>query len=271
MTTPGGGRVSYRLAAIDLDQTLLDSRGGVGEADARALRALAEKGIAIAPATARWHSAALWPLQQVGIEAATIACGGADVRLSDGRVVEQTPMADGFVPFIAELCDRAQWVVSLSTADVTYRRENEMPAWAASAPAGIVPVTHLRDADLSGLLTVLAHVERGDPHIAELAQWAGSVRVYNAFAFDGSGMITITAAGIDKGTALVALCGALGIDAAEAVAFGDSEVDIPMFEAAGLAVAMGNATAAVKAAAGIVTATADEGGVSRAIREIWGL
>ncbi|MCE7927754.1 MAG: HAD family phosphatase [Chloroflexi bacterium CFX7] len=142
--------------------------------------------------------------------------------------------------------------------------------WAANAPAGLVPVTHLREADLTGLLTVLAHVDEGDPHLAELAPWAGRVRVHNAVAFDGSGMITVTAAGIDKGTALVALCGALGLDPEEAVAFGDSEVDIPMFEAAGLAVAMGNATAPVRAAAAMVTATADEGGVAQAIHRIWG-
>lgn len=260
----------YRLAAIDLDQTLLDSRNRVGEADARALRALAEAGVIIAAATARWNAAARWPLEQLGIDAATIACGGADVRLGDGAIVEQTPLPPEFVPFVAALCDRAGWVVSLSTPGVTYRRERELPAWAANAPAGLVPVTHLREADLTGLLTVLAHVDEGDPHLAELAPWAGRVRVHNAVAFDGSGMITVTAAGIDKGTALVALCGALGLDPAEAVAFGDSEVDIPMFEAAGLAVAMGNATAPVRAAAAMVTATADEGGVAQAIRRIWG-
>ncbi|MCE7927753.1 MAG: hypothetical protein DYG91_04520 [Chloroflexi bacterium CFX7] len=104
----------YRLAAIDLDQTLLDSRNRVGEADARALRALAEAGVIIAAATARWNAAARWPLEQLGIDAATIACGGADVRLGDGAIVEQTPLPPEFVPFVAALCDRAGWVVSLS-------------------------------------------------------------------------------------------------------------------------------------------------------------
>lgn len=260
----------YRLAAIDLDQTLLDSNGRVGEADARALSALSERGVVVAPATARWYSAARWPFQQLGIEAAAIACGGADVRLADGTIIEQTTLPREFVPFVADLCDRAHWIVSLSTPDVTYRRERELPAWAANAPAGLVPVTHLRDADLSGLLTVLAHVDEGDPHVAELERWAGQVRVHNAVAFDGSGMVTITAAGIDKGTALLALCRALGIDPADAVAFGDSDVDIPMLAVAGLGVAMGNASDAVKAAASMVTGAADEGGVAQAIARIWG-
>jgi len=261
----------YRLAAIDLDGTLLDSHNRVSDADAQALRDLASAGVVIAPATARWYSASLAPFRQMGINVASIACGGTDVRLADGAVVEQTPLPPAFVPFVAELCDRAHWVVSLSTADRTYRRERELPPWAANAPPGLYPVTHLRDADLSGLLTVLAHVDAGDPHLSELDPWADQILAHRAVAWNGSEMVTVTAAGVDKGTALLSLCRALGIDRSEAVAFGDSEVDIPLLRAAGLGVAMGNAADAVKAAAGRVTATVDDSGVARAVREIWGL
>ena len=51
----------------------------------------------------------------------------------------------------------------------------------------------------------------------------------------------------------------------EAIAVGDEGNDLAMVAAAGLGVAMGNATAAVKAAANIVTADCDHDGVAEVI------
>ena len=82
-------------------------------------------------------------------------------------------------------------------------------------------------------------------------------------------LVTVTAADVDKGSGLLALCRALDIPPQEAVAFGDSEVDLPMFRAAGLSVAMANASDAIRAAATMTTASADEDGVAKAIAQIW--
>jgi hydroxymethylpyrimidine pyrophosphatase-like HAD family hydrolase len=81
-------------------------------------------------------------------------------------------------------------------------------------------------------------------------------------------MLTITAKGVEKGRGLRALCDALGIDPAVAAAFGDSEVDLPMFRVAGLSVAMGNGTAEVQDAATFVTTTTDEDGFAAAVERI---
>lgn len=134
----------------------------------------------------------------------------------------------------------------------------------------MVPVTTLAGADLSGLLAVLASVAPDDPLLAELAPWSTSVTAHRAVSFNGDALLTITASGVDKGTGLLALCAALGIDPSQAAVFGDSDVDLPMFEAAGLAVAMGNASDHVKARAQLVTGPADEAGVAEAVRHIWG-
>ena len=73
-----------------------------------------------------------------------------------------------------------------------------------------------------------------------------------------------------KGPALRRLCDALGIPPPETAAFGDTEVDLPMIELAGLGVAMGDAPEPVQAAANMVAGTALEDGVATAIRRIWG-
>lgn len=67
---------------------------------------------------------------------------------------------------------------------------------------------------------------------------------------------------VNKGQGVLDTCRALGIDPADTVAFGDAQNDIPMLKAAGIGVAMGNAAAAVRAAADAVTASNNEDGIA---------
>ncbi len=60
-------------------------------------------------------------------------------------------------------------------------------------------------------------------------------------------------------------CEAQGVSMADVVAFGDAENDVTMLEAAGIGVAMGNATPEAKAAADIVTDDIDADGVWNAL------
>jgi hypothetical protein len=73
--------------------------------------------------------------------------------------------------------------------------------------------------------------------------------------------------GISKASGMRKVCELLGITMSEVVAMGDSMNDLSMIRAAGLGVAMGNAQDGVKAAADLVTATNDEHGVAKVIRE----
>ncbi len=69
-----------------------------------------------------------------------------------------------------------------------------------------------------------------------------------------------------KGKALIALCEHLGFSAGQAMAFGDGLNDISMLQAAGIGVAMENAGSRVKAAADVVTGHCNDAGVAQAIR-----
>ena len=72
--------------------------------------------------------------------------------------------------------------------------------------------------------------------------------------------------GVDKGTALRAMCDALDIPVEAAIAVGDQGNDLSMIRVAGLGVAMGNATQEVKEAAKAVTADCDHDGVAEVIK-----
>jgi len=60
---------------------------------------------------------------------------------------------------------------------------------------------------------------------------------------------------VDKGVGLAAACRKLGIDLSETAAIGDSDVDLPLFERAGLSVALANATERLKEEASVVVSS----------------
>ncbi len=75
--------------------------------------------------------------------------------------------------------------------------------------------------------------------------------------------LDVTVARANKGEGVAALAAQAGIPLGETAAVGDMPNDIPMLRRAGLGVAMGQAPAAVRAAARLVTASNEENGVAR--------
>ena len=61
------------------------------------------------------------------------------------------------------------------------------------------------------------------------------------------------------------LCDSLHISPDEVMALGDHDIDAPLLRAAGLGIAVGNASPIARAAADEVTASCDEDGVAHAI------
>ena len=77
--------------------------------------------------------------------------------------------------------------------------------------------------------------------------------------------IEINAAAANKGQALLALAAHLGLRPEQTMAFGDGENDVGMLKFAGVGVAMGNASDAVKAQANYVAPGVDDGGIAHTV------
>jgi len=254
----------FRLAAFDLDGTLLSGPSSMGEANAAALHDLVARGVVVAPATARFHAVALLPFASAGLQVPAVSCAGADVRHADGRVIELRALPGACGRFLADLCDRAGWRATFATTDRAFRLAPDLPPWAATPPPYLAAVTSFADVDVGSVLNALIYARPDDPWLRELDAWADAVNIHTAITHDGLELVTITAAGVDKGSGLAALCTAYDFDTAEAVVFGDSDVDLPMFAIAGHAVAMEGAPPDVRARAHS-TAPSAPGGVATAI------
>ncbi len=77
-----------------------------------------------------------------------------------------------------------------------------------------------------------------------------------------------TAQGIDKGQGVLRLCEHLGIDPQRVLGIGDSDNDIPMLQAVGYAVAMGNSSDGVRAVADYEAPSVADDGVAVALEQL---
>ena len=77
--------------------------------------------------------------------------------------------------------------------------------------------------------------------------------------------IEFTKAGVDKGSAIRAICDYIEISSDEVMALGDAENDIPMLKAAGYGIAMDNADEITKRHSRFITGKNTEDGVAAAI------
>jgi Cof subfamily protein (haloacid dehalogenase superfamily) len=80
--------------------------------------------------------------------------------------------------------------------------------------------------------------------------------------------LDITHPKADKGAGVLALCAAIGVDAALTAVIGDMANDVAMFRVAGLSIAMGQAPETVKAEADAVTGPNTDDGFARAVETL---
>lgn len=163
---------------------------------------------------------------------------GARVEL-DGRVVRDVAMPPDLVRGALEEMERLDLSMIIESAELNVsldRGENWFPH-----------VTTVRTAREVMELRPDLRFSKIVFHNHELDKFLGSAFLRENFVLYrlGDGMNEVTVEGINKGTGLLALVDALSERPCVTYAFGDSENDLPMLEAADVGVAMGNAQAHV--------------------------
>ena len=268
----------YRLIACDLDETLLDSEHRIPERVRRAIAAARERGARFVPATGRPFESVDGTLSDLGL----LDAPGEYVISFNGGV-------------ITENADTAHPLTSCSLdADVAERLYEEGVARGLCVHVYTLEHVYLYNywpeerSYIGGRMNI---VETHEPTLG-FVEKNGEVVVKILFMsldmdelrrtereLDASGLtdgldvvyssnryLEFNAPGINKGAGLLKLAELLGIPADETMAIGDNSNDVPMIRAAGLGVAVANASEEARAAAGYVCADDnDAGGVAEAI------
>jgi len=258
-----------KLVALDLDGTLLSSDFKVADVDRDAIAEARRKGVHVVIDTTRWFEIAMRTARRLQLTSPLVVHNGAHIRTPDGEDILHLKIPVEPAREIAAFCDEKGWESYTSINGVTFMRTRYE---AAIDPARLPPDMRLEkhhapfvDAPATGILAFSAEaVEQVEKTFAPKypdmlaypAGWSESQTPY----------VTVTVAGVDKGTGLQVVCEHLGIALDEAMAVGDAHPDAAMWEVAGIGVAMGNAQDDVKALADAVAPANDAGGVAWAIR-----
>lgn len=119
------------------------------------------------------------------------------------------------------------------------------------------------------ILDPAVSVEKIDLHFADRPSRDRVLERIEGLAFDlaysESTTLEISPAGVNKGTGLADLAGILGLPVEATIGVGDSNNDLPMLRAAGLAVAMANGNDNVRTLADVIVSDNDHDGCAEVI------
>jgi Cof subfamily protein (haloacid dehalogenase superfamily) len=266
-----------RLVAIDIDGTLVDSRGHLPDANRDAVAAVVAAGVHVALVTGRSYPFARDVAGALPAAVSIIASNGAVERTLDGVRVAQRLLSreraqavlqhtHRFRPTSALIFDRdTQAHVVAESMDWTHpqrigywRGRQHLIAQATPLEGALTedPVQVMFNGTVSEMRAVHALV-------AGLASVSIFQTEYESRDF---ALVDVMAPTATKGAALAARASALGLGAHEVMAIGDNLNDLPMLEYAGLPVIMGNAVDALRGRGWTETGRHDEAGVAAALR-----
>ena len=264
--------MEIKLLAVDMDETVVNSRHKVSEKTKKALEAAAKKGIVIVPVTGRCLEGLPAKLRRIeGINYIITSNGAKVYDLKGQKILYRRLITNQTACAILKKCGEEVGVavhqegkcydnsfLQAAYRYVAYHRDfkahkvkKDMYAW-------------LRDGEKP--VEKIQIFSRDEKKLLELRK---SLEQFAALemAVSTSGYIEITQGEANKGRALEALCKELAVSLSQVMAVGDNANDFSMLEKVGFPVAMGNANEEIKSIAKAVTATADNDGAAKAIND----
>ena len=264
-----------RLAAIDMDGTLLGSNGRVSERNLAALRRAEEAGIEVVIATGRRHSYALRVLRELGLNPANalVSSNGTVIRTVGSELMHRQHMETSTARWVCEHVAefRSTMVITFDMVDsdgedrrgaLVVESMDDLHAsigrWMDANEPYIAQVNLLEDAlegaapiqmMLCGTVSRMAEAEARlleHPRIFfgdDGAKSAEAEVTLHRTAYPDRDLciLDILPAQVSKASALRHLAELRGLGMEDVLAIGDNWNDLPMLEAAGSAVLMSNA------------------------------
>ena len=270
-----------KLIALDLDGTLFDNSGQISEANKKEIQRAVSLGVAVVISTGRPFMGL--PFDQIkdsGIKYAITANGSAIYEIETGKCLYESPLPDDVViPVINYILTKDIHADAFcggkgytSAKCLSARSKLDMPESLLKYIINtrkVVPdlVQYIKQEGLHvQKMTLNFHTDDNGILVDrdEVKNYLESNPEINTVC-GGYNNLEFTAAGVDKGVGLKKLAGILSIPVENTMAVGDTENDIAILKAAGIGVAMGNATDEVKAIASYITTSNTEDGVANAI------
>ena len=263
-------KVPCRLAALDLDGTLLNDEHTVTDRSCEALQELSARGVVVVLISGRMHRAILPISDQIGLENPIISYNGGMVKHPrTGEVIHHTPIPSIDAMSLVEYGDQEGLHLNFCLNDQLFIKEynqwSELYEKRTGVPATALGDLHELEGQEPTKMQILDTPEKIDLLLTECKTEFGERLYVTRTQVE---YIEFMNPQVSKGRALQALADQLDIPNDLIVAFGDGYNDETMMEIAGFRVAMGNSVDEIKAIADYTTETNQNDGVALAVEEL---
>ena len=272
-----------RLAAIDMDGTLLDDDKNFPPGMDELLDLMDERGVTFAPASGRqvWTLIDMFP----GRPGMTVIGENGGIVMRDGVEVSSSPVDAPTVREVIRLVREATsgpngidgGLVMCGKQFAYVERTDDLFV------EGVAPY-YRRTQCVDDQIAVIDAIEAGtsDDAIVKLAVYAiGPVGALaeatlahfadtHQYAISGANWADLQIRGVDKGSAVRDLQRFLGVERSQTAVFGDAGNDLSMMSEGDLSFAMANASQDVIEAARFVAPSNNEAGVAQVLRALLG-
>lgn len=270
-----------KLVALDLDGTLFDNSSRISKRNLTAIRSITDKGIHVVISTGRpFEGIPFDQIKGTGINYAITANGSGIYEISTGKCLYENAMDEELVtPILNFLLTRDihmdAFIGGKGYTPVQYVETAQKLTVPSSIKNYIITTRTRLDNILQFIHENQLKVQKMTLNFYPAADGTLIDReTVRKFLVSNPSITTVcggynnlefTRADANKGVGLRKLAEILGVNPDATMAIGDTENDLAIIEAAGIGVAMGNATDAVKARADYVTTTNTKDGVAAAI------
>lgn len=263
---------NIRLIALDMDGTLLSGNGTITARTKQALLRVQQSGIRLVLCSAR-PAAGITPYAR---ELRMPEHGGYLVAYGGGEIIscaEHTPLFQQAMPpsdlhRVFDIATAHGLHLSTYRADKLYTADDD-PYITMEAKNNFLTLVRVadfrREVDFESPKCLLT----GEPELVARVFPAAAQACAPRFEAVTSApfFIEVCPAGVNKRHGMEQVMRAEGLAREQVAAFGDSRNDLPMFQAAGYGIAMGNAVDAVKERAWLVTAGNNEDGIAQVLEK----
>lgn len=259
----------YKLIAVDVDGTLLNSAGILTEETKKAITACVERGVIFSISSGRPIQGVEYLNQMLGLDLPFITYNGAMVVMGKSKeILYEQKLSSQNAKNIIELGKKFDTTIMVWMENKLYTNElndrtNKYKEIAKVEPILIDDVDELIK---NGVTKILWYdeIEKIEKYQSEVGKYLFDSVNYHTSRPMFLEFVDINAS---KAIAMKRLGDHFGIEQSEMIAIGDGYNDLSMIEYAGLGVAMGNSKEAIKEKADFTTLSNDEDGVAHVIHK----
>ncbi len=244
----------YKLAAIDLDGTLLDENKQISNANLLALQKLEQAGLRIVLASGRTHESIMNFQKQLGLTGPVVSSHGSLVKHShkDEIISFSSLERESTKKAIEEGCKRNATIIYCQLDGAYINTQNEWTDLFQSRAGR--KANFVSTFDTLHNENICKIIWMNDSDVLSRIQQALPIEFTNKYyvARGDAEHLEFLSRKVNKAFGLNSVANNFNIDKESIIAFGDADNDISMLQWAGLGVAMNHATKGAKAAAAII-------------------